>query len=166
MGGKARITAEITSANPALGTPVIEAPRQLVGNVEANLAELATYPDCADIRWDTADVAISYNYEIGLHCQKFPLWHAPSPPNGYALQGSDLYNITMFTDDGRVKPGELPIFVTHCVAPNIDDVNKAVIGIAYGAPMIWHILATVKVDNLICAELPHQGYIAYFLPTS
>lgn len=165
LNGKALITAEITPANPLLGTPVIIASRQLGPNGNVNVGVLTRYEECENLQYDTADEFASYLDEINLHCEDYAIWNAPPVPNGYSRRQSDVYNVFLYTDQ-RIKPGDLPIFITHCMQPNAEDIDRAVIAVAYGAPLAWRILPTQRFDNLVCAELPHGGYVNLFVPSN
>lgn len=164
LNGIARITAEITSANPLLGTPVFLATFPTDGNPEAPLVEMAGYENCEGLFFDAADRAITYDYSIGLECQPVEIWQAPPTPDGWERRGSLLYDVSMFTDEGQVKPDVIQYFVTHCVQPSAEEFPNAVIGVAYGAPRAWRLLPTQRFDNLACAELPSGGNVAYFIP--
>jgi hypothetical protein len=163
MGGKARITAEITPANPFAGTPVFLATFPTDGSEDAVLAELAGYEDCEGLFWDAADRAITYNYEVGLECSWVEVWQAPEVPVGWERRG-ELHNVHMYTDEGQVKPGQLQHFITHCVQPSAEEYPTAMVAVAYGVPEVWRVLPTQRFNNLSCAELPHGGTVAYFIP--
>ena len=64
----------------------------------------------------------------------------------------------------------LPVPVTHCMRVSEHDLERAVIGEirAQGAPNPgpekWHILPTVRFNDIICAEVTVANYLAYFVP--
>lgn len=165
MGGTARITAEITSADPDQGTPIFLANFPTDGNPNAPIGELAEYPDCDGLFFDAADRAITYDYTIGLECREVEIWQAPPAPEGWERRGSELYDLTMFTDRGINKGGVLQYFVTHCIIPSQEERPVALIGVAYGAPRVWRLLPTQRFAEYICAEVPSGGNFAYFIPS-
>lgn len=164
MGGKARITAEITSANPLLGTPVFLSNFPTDGRPDSPIGELAEYPDCDGLFFDAADRAIAYDYSVGLECREVEVWQAPPTPNGWERRGSEVYDMSMFTDEGEIKPGVLPFFITHCIIPSQEERENALIGVAYGAPRAWRLLPTQRFNEYLCAEVPAGGNLAYFIP--
>lgn len=164
MNGIARITAEITSANPGLGTPVILQSFQTAGDPNAPMGVLAEYPDCPNIKYDTDDEFTSYQDRINLHCRDIDRWLAPTAPQGFTRRGR-LYDIVIYTNDGEVTH-QLEAFVTHCIEPNERHLESALIGVAYGAPRVWRILPTQRFGTQVCAELPHPGLVSYFTPAN
>jgi hypothetical protein len=163
LGGKARITAEISGAN-AQGTPVVVNNPQTIGASDANLAVLRQYANCVNISYDTEDERISYRDIIELDCRELETWHAPQDPLGYSRRAL-LYDVIIF-QSGETLAGPLPIEVTHCIAPVAEDLERAVLGVATGAPKAWRILPSQRFGNLVCAELPHAGLVAYFVPST
>jgi hypothetical protein len=153
MGGKARITAEITGAGGGTGTTP-------AGQGSVNLAVMQPYEFCQDVSHDLDDEYVSYQNAINLHCQIVPSWQSPATPAGYTLRGN-LYDILAFKDGGAVEK-DLVVRVTHCIRPAAEDIDRAVIGSAYGNPRQWHILTTQRFGDLICAEVRHIGNLAYF----
>jgi hypothetical protein len=155
MNGKARITAEITGAAGSTGatTPA--------GQGSVNLAIMMPYDLCFDVSHDLDDEYLSYQNAINLHCQIVPSWQSPASPAGYTLRGN-LYDILAFKDNGNVEK-DLVVRVTHCIRPAAEDIDRAVIGSAYGNPRQWHILTTQRFGDLVCAEVRHIGNLAYFI---
>jgi len=165
MNGVARITAEITGANPGLGTPVILQSFQTAGDPGADLSGLFDYPDCEDIEYDTADEFTSNLDRINLYCRQVDTWLAPQSPQGFERHGH-LYDITIFTQDGIVA-NILDAFVTHCLDTRDEFLNSAVVGVAYGVPKVWRILPTQQFGGIwVCAEIPTSGYVSYFTPVT
>jgi hypothetical protein len=163
MNGVARITAEITGANPGLGTPVILQSFQTAGDPNADLSGLFDYPDCEDIEYDTADEYVSNLDRINLYCRQVSTWLAPQSPEGFERRGK-LYDISIFTQDGVVA-NLLDAFVTHCIDTSDEFLNSAVVGVAYGVPKVWRILPTQQFGGKwVCAEIPTSGYVSYFTP--
>jgi hypothetical protein len=167
MGGAARITAEISPAGaqttPLPGTPgAVPAIVQGVGG-DANLNIMVSYATCETLFFDGEDELITHGDRINLHCVELWPGFAPPAPAGYA-QRQLLYDVSIWTRQGVVTDA-LPFEVTHCIEPFPDDLPKAVIGLAYGAPRAWHILPTLRFGNLVCAEVTRPGNLSYFIPT-
>lgn len=154
MNGKARITAEITGAAGSTGTTTPG------GQTNVNLAVMQPYELCFDVSHDLDDEYVSYQNAINLHCTIVPSWQSPAAPAGYVLRGN-LYDIVAFKDGGAVEK-DLVVRVTHCIRPAAEDIDRAVIGSAYGNPRQWHILTTQRFNDLVCAEVRHIGNLAYF----
>jgi len=157
MGGKARITLEITGAAGS----TTSAPQTASGGA-LNTAFLQQYAGCAAMSYDTGDELVSMLDEINLHCREVPTWQSPSAPLGYIRRGP-LYDVQIYNQSGIV-PGRLNIAVTHCIRPAAEDLNTAVIANAYGSPRSWHLLTTQRFGDLICAEVRHGGNLSYFVP--
>ncbi len=154
MKGKARITAEITGANGGTTTTT-------TGSSSVNLGVMQPYDNCGDLSHDTADEYVSYQDQINIACQQVPLWESPPAPAGYSLRGN-LYDIIAFKANGVVEQRFL-YRITHCIRPDPADIDRAVIGSAYGAPREWHILTTERFGDVVCAEVRYIGNIAYFV---
>lgn len=159
MNGKARITAEITGANGSTGTATGTPGAPPQGNV--NLSVMQPYPLCQSVSYDTGDEFVSLLNAINLHCNIVPFWQSPAQPSGYILKG-DLYDIIAFKENGNVEK-DFPIRITHCIRPAAEDIDRAVIGSAYGTPRQWHILNTVRVGDQVCAEVWQAGNLALFV---
>jgi hypothetical protein len=54
--------------------------------------------------------------------------------------------------------------VSHCIQANAEDIDRAVIGLAYGSPRVFEILPTLRVGNMICAEVWRSGGLSYLVP--
>lgn len=156
MNGKARITAEITGAGGSTagggGTTAISS--------TVDTSALVPYPNCGSVLWDTADEFVAYENRINLHCQVVPFWQSPATPSGYLRRG-DLYDITGFKQNGVIA-NRFDYRITHCIRPAAEDIDRAVIGVAYGAPRTWQLLPTVRVGDLVCADVRYAGNLAYF----
>ncbi|NUQ02768.1 MAG: hypothetical protein HUU31_02700 [Anaerolineae bacterium] len=153
MNGKARITVEISGAGGS-GSGVVV-------NPAPNTSVLAGYPLCGSLLWDTADEQISYQDQINLHCSQVQVWQAPPVPAGYTLRG-EAYDVIGFKSGG-VTPNRWSVRITHCIRPAAEDIDRAVFGSAFGSPRTWTILPSVRVGDLICAEVRYPGNIAYFV---
>lgn len=169
MNGIARITAEISSAAAGVPTTVpvttaVAGNGQIPSAPNTDLSPLKVYPPACDtLFWDTADVGISYNGSIEPRCKAIWPGYAPAAPSGY-VRMQMYYDITFFNDKGNAISDTLKIPVTHCIMANPADIDKAIIGIASGSPRSFKILPTLRVGNLVCAEIDRSGGISYFVP--
>jgi hypothetical protein len=168
LGGIARISAEITPAGGApvttSGTPAATPSIVQGTGSTANLNIMVPYATCETLFFDGEDELITFGDTINLHCREIWPGYAPPAPAGYA-QRQLLYDLSIWTRFAEVT-GFLPFEVTHCIEPFPDDLPNAVIGLAYGAPRTWHILPTLRFENLVCAEVTHPGNLSYFVPTA
>lgn len=169
MEGLARITAEISPAGvPAGTTPVpggtpVATPSIIQGvGGEANLNIMVSYATCETLFFDSEDELITFRGSINLHCVELWPGFASPAPAGY-VQRQLLYDLSVWTSGGIITDF-MPYEVTHCIEPFPDDLPKAVIGLAYGAPRVWHILPTLRFGNLVCAEVTRPGNLSYFIP--
>jgi hypothetical protein len=182
MGGIARITVEISNGTGAglpttipvtlvNGTPVATGvavpagfPTQIPSAADTSLSPLRVYPPACDtLFWDTADTGISYRERIEPRCTAIWPGYAPGAPVGYQRRQL-YYDITFYGDNGLPISDALPVPVTHCIKANPADLNVAVIGLASGAPRSFRVLPTLRVGELICAEINQSGGISYFVP--
>jgi hypothetical protein len=157
MGGKARITIEITGAGASAAPPIV----QTVGSANVNLAVLQTFPECQALSWDTDDEYTSYLDNLNVHCREVASYLSPPNPQGYVRRGP-LYDVQFYQQSGIVS-GRLSIAVTHCIRPAAEDLERAVIGNAYGSPRMWRILPTQRFGDRVCAEIRRGGNLAYFV---
>lgn len=166
LGGKARITAEITG-----GTATTPQPNTTPGAVtqgaggEANFNIMRQYPQagCDTLYYDSEDVSLSYRGSIALSCARQWEGYAPPNPQGY-VRRQLLYDVTIFDDNGNVQAAGLPIKVTHCIKANPEDLDRAVIGSAFGSPRAWVIKPTLRFGEYVCAEIGNGGLLSYFIP--
>jgi hypothetical protein len=177
MKGIARITAEITgsaSGAPTTipltpGTPGAVATPGIVTTIvasttSADLSVLRVYPPACDtLLWDSADVGITYNGSIGVRCTAIWPGFAPGAPAGF-VRKQLYYDLTFYDDKGNFLPNPLPQPVTHCILANAEDIDRAVVGLASGSPRKFQILTTLRVGNMICAEVNQSGGLSYFVP--
>lgn len=165
LGGKARITAEITGGTSNLQATTVPGSITQQPGGEANLNIMRQYPQrgCDTLFYDGDDVGISYRGGISLSCTL--MWEGYSPPNPQGYQRKQLlYDVVIFDDRGNVQASDLPIPVTHCIKPNPADVDRAVVGVASGTPRRWTILPSARFGELVCAEISRGGFLAYFIP--
>lgn len=165
LGGKARITAEITTGQ----TTAPAAPGGVqTANVPGdffNIMRQYQYPACDTLLYDREDIDIGYNGSISSTCSLAWIGYNPPNPANYRQQQL-LYEVTFYNDKGQVQTGELPLRITHCIRPNAADIDRAVIGVAYGSPRRWHIKPSLRFGDLVCAEIGNGGYLAYFVPVA
>lgn len=174
MKGIARITAEISSAvtvavtqdgqpSGVTATAVTPVPIVSAGASTTNLSVLKAYSvPCETLSKDTADISITYRDSIDIQCTLSWPGYAPESPAGYTRREL-LYDLTFYNDRG-VIPGKIQLPITHCIRPNPADLGSTIaVGIAYGSPRKWEILPTLRVGDLVCAEIYRGGGISYFL---
>jgi hypothetical protein len=161
MGGKARITLEITGAGgSAGGTPLVA---QTIGAANVNLSYLRTFVECPALMWDTDDEYTSYLDNLNVHCREVASYLSPADPDGYVRRGA-LYDMQFYQQSGIVS-GRLNVAaVTHCIRPAPEDLDRAVIGNAFGFPRTWRILPTQRFGDIVCAEIRRGGNLSYFVP--
>ncbi len=176
LNGKARITAEVSSVGGSSAIPIDpNAPTtessgpivQRPGGAEVNFNIMKSYVvnECDTLYRDVDDLAITFRSGIGIECKRLWEGYAPPDPLGY-YRRQILYEITMYNDQGYVITEWLPAKITHCIQPNPEDLNDAVIGYAYGSPQKWEIRPTLRYGNLVCADIGRSGLVSYFLPTA
>lgn len=169
LNGIARITAEISSAAAGVPTTVpvttaVAGNGQIASDPNTDLSPLRVYPPACDtLFWDTADAGISYNGRIEPRCTAIWPGYAPAAPLGYTRMQM-YYDITFYDNKGHAISDPLSIPVTHCIQANPADLDRAIVGIASGSPRSFKILPTLRVGNLVCAEINHSGGISYFVP--
>jgi hypothetical protein len=166
MGGKAYITAEVVT-NGVVATPGPATPGTVVTGdttgAALNPSALQPYFSCNNLLWDSDDERISYSDRVNAHCNVVSDFLAPSNPMGYVRRGS-LYDVYFFKDNGVLVNNRLSYALTHCIRPDAADIDRAVVGSAFGSPRTWRILPSARFGDLICAEVRHGGNLAYFVP--
>ena len=165
LDGIARIRAEAITANTTITETF------LTDDVDFGVADrldlLINYSGCPTLFKDESDIIVSYDNEISANCSEQESWNAPRSPSGFTRRTNSrgiVYDLSFFTDDGEIIAVDLPIPVTHCVTPAINEIDVAVIGLAYGSPRRWEFLPSEKFGNLLCAEIPRGGSLSYFTP--
>jgi hypothetical protein len=155
MNGRARITAEIVTGGAS-------SPGQIdVGSITGDASVLQPLGGCTNLLYDTADELITYSDIINVHCNLVSPLQAPPAPAGYTQRGL-LYDVYFFKANGVVAWGRLSFAITHCIRPEPQYLETAVIGLAYGAPRQWRLLPTARFGDLICAEVQYGGNLTYF----
>lgn len=174
LNGKARITAEISSvggdsalvldpnAPTEAGTgPIIQRPGG--STVDFNIMQPFQHNQCDTLYRDIDDLTLTFRSSLAVECKRVWEGYAPSDPLGYHRRQL-LYEITIYNDQGFVMTEWLPQKITHCISPHPDDVDRAVIGHAHGAPQTWEIRPTLRYGSLVCADIGSSGLISYFIP--
>jgi hypothetical protein len=136
--------------------------RPLIGDpARVNIGVMVGYsPVCTDLYYDREDIVVTYRSNLAMHCNLDRPEFQPPSPTGFSRRGV-VYNIYTF---GASQVEQLPHAVTHCMRPPSSDIERALIGVAYGVPRQWHILPTVRYGELICAEIEYAGVLSYFVP--
>jgi hypothetical protein len=172
LNGKARITAEVIGTVGAATTttttttlssgPIIQRP----GGSTVDFTIMRPFPQdqCDTLYRDVADLGITYQDTVTVICKRLWEGYAPPSPSGY-FRRQLLYEITIYDTQGRVITNWLPNKITHCIAPDPNDVNEAVVGFAYGVPQQWEIRPTLRYGNLVCADVGRSGLLSYFIPS-
>ncbi|TVR19040.1 MAG: hypothetical protein EA396_13655 [Anaerolineaceae bacterium] len=139
---------------------------QVQGDSNTSLAPMRAYSNtwgCGALYYDTANIRVNYRNSVAVGCKTNDASYSPASPEGYTRRGNVTYDVTVF---GLNSPGTVRMTypITHCLRVTGADQNRAVLGLAYGAPHEWEILPTVRFGELICAELYYAGPVAYFVP--
>ncbi len=165
LNGKARITAEISSVDGSTGTIPGGTGSQIINAGQPDMSIMRQYPEpgCDTFYRDIEDQRVFYNNSYSFNCRLSWAGYSPANPTGYQRRQL-LYEITIFDTNGNVLASFLPRGVTHCIQPDAEDLERAVVGIAFGAPRRWEILTSVRYGNLICADVSKGGFLSYFIP--
>jgi hypothetical protein len=113
------------------------------------------------VQVDLQDIVVTYRSTIRVFCNTMPDSLAPTSPTGYT-RGGFYYDISVYGIETGTR--RLPYRITHCIRPPGDVLDRAVIGLAYGAPRRWEILPTVRFGDIVCAEVTYAGSLSYFVP--
>jgi hypothetical protein len=160
LKGVARITAEIRTASDT-EVATADTVAQITGSSTTNLAPLQSYPFCP-VLIDTDDVTITLSQKVAFYCSVTDNTMAPATPVGFERRGF-LFDIFVFGETPSAT--KLPKPVTHCIRPAPEDLNTAVLGVAFGTPRQWQILPSQRYGDAVCAELAEVGFLAYFVRT-
>lgn len=173
LGGIARISAEL---RPAMTSEVISnAPigEQVVSDVVPDTSIMQSYEFCGTLLFDPEDIAISSGLSFSTYCHVAYEIDAPTEvvnPVDQLLnlqRAGVLFKLEAYiSEEDRVEGASstFPVPVTHCMRVQPGDLEIAVIGETRGIPERWHILPTVRFNDLICAEVTTGSYLSYFLP--
>lgn len=179
MDGIARITAELRLAEYeeiSVGVPL---GRQVYTDVAQDTSIMRPYANCGTLLFDPEDIEISAGSSFSLDCTVESEFNAPSPLAQPQNQELELLRIgALYKLAAQIPPEQqvsgavstLPVPVTHCLRVAEGDLERAVIGEiraqggADPGPEKWHILPSVRFNDLICAEVTVANYLAYFVP--
>lgn len=179
MDGIARITAELRLAEYeeiSVGVPL---GRQVFTDVAQDTSIMQPYANCGTLLYDPEDIEISASSSFTLDCTVESEFNAPSPLAQPRNQNLELLRIGgLYKLSAQIPPEQqvagavstLPVPVTHCMRVAEGDLERAVLGEirTQGEPYPglekWHILPSVRFNDLICAEITVANYLAYFVP--
>jgi len=173
MGGVARISAELRlpqNNEVAQSAPIGQ---QIVADQAQNTNIMEAYPFCGTLLFDPEDIIISSSFSFTTKCGVVDEIEAPVEvvsPQGQVLdlqRAGVLFKLGAFISESERVEGannKLPVPVTHCMRIIPGDLERAVIAEARGIPERWHVLPTVRFNDLVCAEVTTASYLAYFLP--
>lgn len=173
MNGIARISAELRTANYEEITVSVPLGRQVLNDSVQDTSIMQPYANCGTLLFDPEDIEISAQSSFTLDCVVHSDFHAPSPlaqpqnQNLELLRIGALYKLSTYIQEDQRVAGSgttLPVPVTHCMQVEEGDLERAVIGEVRGGPEKWHILPSVRFNNIVCAEVTVANYIAYFVP--
>ena len=179
MDGIARISAELRLAEYeeiSVGVPL---GRQVFTDVAQDTSIMRPYASCGNLLFDPEDIEISAGSSFTLDCNVESEFNAPSQLAQPRNQQLELLRIGALYKLSSLIPAELhakgavntlPVPVTHCMRVAEGDLELAVLGEiraqggADPGPEKWHILPTVRFNDLVCAEVTVANYLAYFVP--
>ena len=179
MDGIARITAELRTAQYEEISAVVPLGRQVTPNVGQDTSIMQAYENCASLLYDPDDINISADSSFTLECSVESEFNAPSYLAQPQNQQLELLRLgTLYKLSAQIPPEQhaagsvstLPVRVTHCMRISAGDLERAVIGEVRARvqpapePEKWHILPSVRFNDLVCAEVTVANYIAYFVP--
>ena len=173
MGGVARITAELRTAEYEELVDGIPLGRQILPDVMQDTSIMQPYGACESLLFDPEDITISADSSFTLDCYVVGGFDAPAlvqHPEGQTLdlqRGGTLYKLRAEIPPALHVHGavnHLPVPVTHCLRIPPGDLERAVIGEAHFVPEKWVILPSVRFGDLVCAEVTVENYISYFIP--
>jgi len=173
MQGVARITAELRplfhqemESGALLG-------QQLTAQGEQDTSLMQTYPYCGGLLHDPDDISVTSSSSFTIHCGVAAELEAPIKvvnPDDRLLdlqRAGHLYKLDAQIPQAQLVHGAvntLPVPVTHCMSIQPGDLEQAVVAEARGIPERWHVLPSVRFDDMVCAEITTASYLSYFLP--
>ena len=176
MDGIARISAELRTPQYEETAAALPLGQQLVANVAQDTSIMQLYENCGLLLYDPEDISISATLSFPLDCRVAHEIEAPTVvanPRGQILnlqRAGHLYKLsTILREEQRVagRVSQLPVRVTHCIRIAPGDLERAVIGEVRESEVVgerWHILPSVRFNEIVCAEVSVANYISYFLP--
>ena len=173
MGGVARITAELRTAQYEELVAGIPLGRQILPDVMQDTSIMQPYGGCESVLFDPEDIKISASSSFTIDCYVVDGFDAPALIQHPDEQTLDLQRVgTLYKLKAEIPPEQhvpgavnhLPVPVTHCLRIPPGDLESAVIGEAHFVPEKWVILPSVRFNDLVCAEVTVENYISYFIP--
>ncbi|MCY4061813.1 MAG: hypothetical protein OXG53_05560 [Chloroflexi bacterium] len=176
MEGIARITAETRTPDydeTAAAFPLTE---QMTTASAQDTSLLRDYEDCHNLAYDPADNSISTGLTFPLYCRHADTYETPyqiaNPPDQILEvdRRGQLFKLSTFLTDAQLVPGrssQLPVRVTHCLRIPSDDLESAVLGEVRESETAgerWYILPSVRMGEVVCAEVSVANYLSYFVP--
>ncbi len=176
MEGIARITAETRTPNYEETAAAFPLTEQMTTSSAQDTSLLRAYDTCDQLLYDPADNSISTALSFPLYCQLSDSYETPhriaNPPDQIleADRKGQLYKIwTLLTEDQLVpgRSSQLPVRVTHCMRIPPEDLDRAVIAEVRESETAgerWYILPSVRMGDVVCAEVSVANYLSYFVP--
>ena len=176
MDGIARITAETRTPNYEEIAAAFPLTEQLVTSVAQDTTTLRVHENCDPLLFDPEDNSISVALSFPLYCRVADAYEAPykiaNPPDQLlnVERAGQLYKLSTFLTEEQIVPGrasQLPVRVTHCLRIPPDDLERAVIGEVRESETAgerWFILPSVRINDVVCAEVSVANYLSYFVP--
>jgi len=175
MDGIARITAELRTPDYDEIAATFPLTEQLITTAAQDTSTMRVYENCAGVLYDPADNSISTGLSFPLYCRVAETYEAPhriaNPPDQIleADRGGQLYKLSTFLTQEQLVPGrtsQLPVRVTHCLRIAPEDLERAVIAEVRedeNAGERWYMLPSVRINDLVCAEVSVAHYLSYFV---
>lgn len=180
MNGIARITAETRTPEydemAAAFTLTEQLPGYLASSAAHDLSALRVYDNCDRLLHDPADRTVNVALSFPLECRIAEAYEAPNQIANPADQilaadrAGPLYKLSTFLSEEQLVAGrssQLPNRVTHCMRIEPGDLERAVIAEVRESETAgerWYILPTMRINDVVCAEVSVAHYLSYFLP--
>ena len=176
MDGIARITAETRTPNYEEIAAAFPLTEQLETGAVQDTTALRAYENCDHLLFDPEDNSISVALSFPLYCRVADAYEAPykiaNPPDQLlnVERAGPLYKLSTFLTEEQLVPGrasQLPVRVTHCLRIAPGDLERAVIGEVRESETAgerWFLLPSVRINDVVCAEVTVANYLSYFVP--
>lgn len=173
MEGIARITAEIREPFFEEMEREVLVGKQFVDEDQTDTTILQEYDYCGDLLFDPEDINISGKASFSINCRVSQEFDAPTnvaQPSGEILdvqRAGHLYKLEPHISPEEHVHGAIatfPVPVTHCMRIQKIDLERAIVAEARDIPERWYVLPSVRFNDIVCAEVTHGSYLAYFLP--
>lgn len=175
MDGIARITVELRPLDYNAIADAFPLTQQMPASTGQDISELQVYEGCDLLLHDPSDRNFTAALTFPLFCRVAGAFEAPHQtydPPGQNLaidRAGPLYKLSTFLSEDQITPGlrsQLPGRVTHCMRVPPDDLDRAVIAeVREHAQRSerWYMLPTVRIQDLVCAEVSVANYLSYFV---